>query len=142
MKLLDNKELVNMFGVPSPDGTYLVKVTLPYTMRIAWDLKTEIKTTKVHKVISKQFVNAFNEVLQYYGISKIRELGLDIYGGCFEFRLMRNSNKLSRHSWGICFDITLMIGLKVNPTKKMNKSNSAGSSPASSTKFNIKQFKY
>jgi hypothetical protein len=43
-------------------------------------------------------------VLQHYGPDKVRQLGLDLFGGCLNVRKMRGGSAWSMHSWGIAFD--------------------------------------
>ena len=45
-----------------------------------------------------------NEVLQAYGADLINDLGLDLFGGCFNHRKVRGGKRLSTHSWGIAID--------------------------------------
>ena len=60
---------------------------------------------RVHKKVAQDFTNVFNELLQVYGLQKIQELGIDLFGGCFAFRAMRGGSDYSRHSWGIAIDL-------------------------------------
>jgi hypothetical protein len=47
----------------------------------------------------------FNDLFYTYGYDKIKELGIDLYGGCFNYRKMRNGTSWSTHSWGISIDL-------------------------------------
>lgn len=98
-------QAIKDFGQPNEKGTYLVSINLPYPMRLAWDKKTKVKTMRCHKLVAANFTNVFKDILEHYGLEKIQELGIDIYGGCFNFRKMRGGNDYSRHSWGIAIDL-------------------------------------
>jgi hypothetical protein len=74
-------------------------------MRLAWDTKTKVNTMRCHKLVAQNFTNVFNELLDVYGIEKIQALGIDLFGGCFNFRAMRGGSDYSRHSWGIAIDL-------------------------------------
>jgi hypothetical protein len=74
-------------------------------MRLAWDLKTNVRTMRCHKLVANDFLKVFDEILQVYGLAKIQELGIDLFGGCFNFRQMRGGSDYSRHSWGIAIDL-------------------------------------
>lgn len=103
--MITTAKAIKDFGKPNEKGTYLTTINLPYPMRLAWDKKTKVKTMRCHKLVAANFTNVFKEILENYGLEKIQELGIDIYGGCFNFRKMRGGNDYSRHSWGIAIDL-------------------------------------
>lgn len=103
--MLKTNEIIDKYGKPNQNGTYLVSIKLPYPMRLAWDKNTKVNTMRCHKLVAQNFTNVFNELLKVYGLSKIQELGIDLFGGCFAFRAMRGGSDYSRHSWGIAIDL-------------------------------------
>jgi hypothetical protein len=103
--MITTKEAIKIFGNPNQQGSYLTTIQLPFPMRLAWDLKTTVTKMRCHKLVAKDFINALNEILECYGIEKIKELGIDLFGGCFAFRSMRGGSDYSRHSWGIAIDL-------------------------------------
>jgi hypothetical protein len=99
-------ELTSKYGTANVTGAgYLVKIKLPYPMRIAWDLDSTVNTMMCHKLVADNFTAVFNELLSTYGYDKIKELGIDLFGGCFNYRKMRGGTALSMHSWGIAIDL-------------------------------------
>jgi hypothetical protein len=74
-------------------------------MRIAWDTKTKVTRMRCHKDVAKNFEAVFNDLLAHYGYEKLVELGIDLFGGCFNFRKMRGGSSYSKHSWGIAVDL-------------------------------------
>lgn len=103
--MITTTEAIKIFGKPNQQGSYLTTIQLPYPMRLAWDKKTTVKTMRCHKLVAEDFTNVFKELLEVYGIEKIQELGIDLFGGCFNFRSMRGGSDYSRHSWGIAIDL-------------------------------------
>lgn len=105
--MLTQKQIEAKYGKANPTGKgYLVTITLPYKMRVAWDRKTYITKVQVHKLLADKFIAVFTDILNHYGYDEIVRLGLDLYGGCFNYRLMRGSTStLSKHSWGIAWDL-------------------------------------
>ena len=103
--MLNTKQIIQIYGQPNQQGSYLTTIQLPYPMRLAWDKNVKVNTMRCHKLVAQNFTNVFNELLKVYGLSKIQELGIDLFGGCFAFRAMRGGSDYSRHSWGIAIDL-------------------------------------
>jgi hypothetical protein len=104
---MTTQQATKKYGVANVTGAgYLVKIKLPYPMRIAWDLDSSVNTMMCHKLVADNFIAVFNDLLSVYGYDKIKELGIDLFGGCFNYRKMRGGNALSMHSWGIAIDIS------------------------------------
>lgn len=103
---MTTKETIAKYGKPNVTGSgYLVTIQLPYPMRLAWDTDTVVYKMSCHKLVADKFLAVFNELQREYGYDKIKELGIDLFGGCFNFRKMRGGNDWSKHSWGIAIDL-------------------------------------
>lgn len=104
--MITTKQLIAKYGKPTIIGEgYLVTIKLPYPMKLAWDLDTKVTRMRCHKLVADQFLAVFNDILNTYGLERIQELGIDRFGGCFNFRKMRGGSDWSRHSWGVAIDL-------------------------------------
>jgi len=103
--MITTSQATSKYGVPNEAGTYLISIKLPYPMRLSWDKDTKVTTMRCHKLVADKFLKIFEEILSTYGYDKIVDLGIDLYGGCFNFRKMRGGSDYSRHSWGIAIDL-------------------------------------
>ena len=103
--MLTTEKAIKKYGIPNDRGTYLTTITLPYPMRIAWDTKVTTTKLRCHKLIADNLLAVFKEILQVYGLPKIQELGIDLFGGCFNFRKMRGGSDWSKHAFGIAIDL-------------------------------------
>jgi hypothetical protein len=110
--------IIKKYGTPNETGEgYLIRINLPYPMRIAWDPAHTVSTMVCHRLVADKFVAVFNDLLSHYGMAKLKELGIDLFGGCFNFRKMRGGTEWSTHSWGIAIDINAAWnGLGKEPT--------------------------
>lgn len=100
--MITTSQIIKKYGNPDPEGKYLVMIDLPYPM--IYDGK-EVNRMRCHKLVADKFKAVFDEILKTYGIEKIKSLGIDKFGGCFNFRVMRGGSDYSRHSWGIAIDL-------------------------------------
>lgn len=105
MKLLTTSEIIKKYGRPGDESKF-VKIELPYPMVIAWDKKYSITKMTCHYLVAENFKKVFSDILKYYGLPEIKRLGIDLYGGCYNFRQMRGGSDWSRHSWAIAIDLS------------------------------------
>ena len=104
--MITTKQLIDKYGKPTESGSaYLQVIELPYPMRIAWDLDKKVTRMRCHKLVAENFKAVFADLLAHYGYEEIVRLGIDLYGGCFNFRKMRGGSEWSRHSWGVAIDL-------------------------------------
>lgn len=104
--MLSDAQVIARYGQPG-DPRNLVSIDLPYPMRIAWDTTVTVNRIQCHKLVADQLKAIFKDILTHYGLPEIQRLGIDLFGGCLNVRLMRGSKKTwSRHSWAIAVDLS------------------------------------
>ena len=104
--MMTTNEIVKKYGKPNEIGEgYLTTILLPYPMKLAWDLDTKVSKMKCHKLAAEPFLKVFNDLLAEYGLKEIERLGIDLFGGCFNYRKMRGGTSWSTHAWGIALDL-------------------------------------
>lgn len=99
-----SKSIEKIYGKPC-DESNLVFAQVPFPLKIAWDKNLKTQKIRCHKLVKNDIENIFKDILKEYGIQKIQELGIDLFGGCFNCRNMRGGSKMSMHSWGIAIDL-------------------------------------
>jgi hypothetical protein len=104
--MLTTQQAIKKYGTPNETGAgYLETVVCPYPLRIAWDIDSTTSKVRCHKLIAPNLKAVFADLLAHYGYEKIKELGIDLYGGCFNYRKMRGGSSWSKHAWGIAIDL-------------------------------------
>ena len=104
--MLTTQQATKKYGTPNETGAgYLETVICPYPLRIAWDTDTTTTKVRCHKLIAPNLKAVFTDLLAEYGLEKIQKLGIDLYGGCFNYRKMRGGSSWSKHAWGIAIDL-------------------------------------
>jgi hypothetical protein len=120
-RLLTTAEIMKCYGQPG-DPDNLTVITVPYPFRIAWQPNKTTDRITCHKKIAVRLNAVFRDLLAHYGAEKIKELGIDLFGGCLNFRPQRGLEKkyeaalkakkfelaytyLSRHSWATAIDL-------------------------------------
>lgn len=103
--MLTDAQIIAKYGEPG-DIDNLTSITLPYPMRIAWDLSKSVNKITCHKLIAANLRAVFDDLLAHYGLPELQRLGIDLFGGCYNFRKMKGGNRWSRHSWAIAIDLS------------------------------------
>ena len=96
--------LNDFYGPPNEEGTELVTISVPYPHKLSWDPSTRVNRIKCHRKVAASIERVLSKVVDAYGRQDISRLGLDLWGGCFNFRLKRGGTTPSMHSWGIAMD--------------------------------------
>lgn len=96
------KDMMIYYGAP---GTGHVIMNLPYPMRLAWDKSKVVNRINIHGKCAKSAERALANAFNHYGQTKIQALGLDLFGGCYNNRLMRGGSSLSTHAFACALDI-------------------------------------
>jgi len=105
-QLISRTYLLQKYGKPNSTGKgYITIINLPYPMRLNWNSSVYVTRMSCHKLIASRLLAVFIEILDCYGLEKIKEYQLDDFGGCFNYRLSRNSKLLSFHAWGLAIDL-------------------------------------
>lgn len=91
-----------VYGEPT---TNLKTVRIPFEFRLAWDTSVKVQKITCHKKVAPSLIGVLEDLLEHYGYNRLKELGIDLYGGCFNHRKMRGGRQLSTHSWGAAIDL-------------------------------------
>lgn len=111
------KDCAAYYGNPDPHGNgepsrdwedaNLVRIVPPFKMVLAWDTSKQVSNIRIHRLCASSLASILGTIWAHYGASqnKIEEARLHLYGGAYNFRLMRGSNHLSIHAYGAAIDI-------------------------------------
>lgn len=83
----------------------IVKVPVPWKIYTSWD-NAPVSALRMHGKCAGSLGRVLADIWTASGQSqlKIAEWGMHLYGGGYNFRLMRGSARLSMHSWGCAVD--------------------------------------
>lgn len=93
------------FGEPGSPQATAGMADLAYPMKIAWDKSQIIRRFRCHAKVEAPIERIFQKTLAQYGADGVAKLGLDIFGGCYNYRPMRGGNNWSMHAFGIAVDL-------------------------------------
>ncbi|MDQ6993603.1 MAG: hypothetical protein Q9M31_09010 [Mariprofundus sp.] len=80
------------------------RIQLPYPHRLAWDKRKVVHSCLCHEKVHDSLERVLRSVLDHYGLEEIKQLRLDLWGGCLNVRKMRGGSRWSTHSWGVAMD--------------------------------------
>lgn len=98
------KDMESFYGKAGGPACTAGVVQLPFAFRIAWNKSQRVTTFRCHTKVAGSFTSIYREAAKHYGETDFRKLGLDLFGGCFNFRKMRGGTSLSTHAYGIAVD--------------------------------------
>lgn len=80
------------------------KVPLPWTMKIAWNKAQTRSFFWAHLKVAESLARVLAKIDAAYGDAQKKEIGIDLFGGDYNPRMIRGGNRPSLHSWGIAYD--------------------------------------
>lgn len=89
---------------PSWESANIVRVKPPFALY--YDGRPVTKGIAVHRKVSDSLGTVFGKIWQTAGQSQstIDTWGMSIFGGAYNYRLMRGGNRLSMHAYGCAVD--------------------------------------
>ncbi len=98
----NESQALSFYGSPGSNHTLM---NFPYPMRLSWDLNTTVSRITINRKCAESAKRIFQRTLDHYGIEKIREMKLDIFGGCYNNRKKRGGSSLSMHALACAIDL-------------------------------------
>jgi hypothetical protein len=86
--------------VLGPPGRDMARLKLPFPMKLAWQKERLVTTITVHRKALPYFEKAFT-LLQERKLAQ----EASIFGGSFNMRKLRGSDRWNAHAWGVEIDI-------------------------------------
>ena len=102
------KQLDRFYGKPDlstkthPNITY---ITPAYPMYLAWQPSTKLNRIAVHEKCADSLEWILHDILDFYGLDRVKHYGLDQFGGTLNVRNKRGGNTLSTHAYGAAIDL-------------------------------------
>ena len=100
----DQGNLKAFYGEPGNPDCTRGKVICPWPLKLAWDKSKTVSRISCHIKVEASLNSVLQAVAAKYSGAEIEELGLDLFGGCFNKRKKRGGSTWSTHSWGMALD--------------------------------------
>ena len=110
------RDCATFYGTPDANGDgvpdraweddNLAWVTPPFAMTLAWDVTKTVSRIRIHKLVAPSLARVLGVIWARFGCSNeaIQQARMHLYGGAYNFRMMRGSTKLSMHAYGCAID--------------------------------------
>jgi hypothetical protein len=121
MTLANEKQKFQYLG---PPGTIknLGSAKIPMKLKLSWKLDYNVDKIQCHHILIPHIEAIYTRIAKL-NAAVIKDAGLDIYGGCYNFRPIRGTESQARppfstHSWGAAIDVDpVRNGLFVKATR-------------------------
>lgn len=115
----DRNAMIAFYGDPDPDkdgrpnraweDANIAHVVPPFPMVLAWDTAALVKTISIHKKCAPSLTRVLTVIWQTMAPKDREIFEISHYGGGYNFRPMRGSEKLSMHAYGAAIDLSPAI---------------------------------
>lgn len=93
-------------GLPTArwEAMALTTINTPFHFHLAWNREIALRKIRVHKAAAHGLSNAIQE-FKTKGADWLDLWGINIFGGCYGFRMNDNGRGLSPHAYGLAIDL-------------------------------------
>jgi hypothetical protein len=102
---LRQADMARHFGPAGSARCTAGRVRVPWRMVLAWDPAEVITSFSCHELVAPSAQRAFDRIAAIYSPAQIEDLGLHLFGGCYNHRPKRGGSSLSTHAYGIAIDL-------------------------------------
>lgn len=108
MTLATEKQKFEYLGAPGNTDN-LGNAKIPMKLKLSWKLEYNVSKIQCHKLLIPHIERIYFS-LANLDAAVIKDAGMDIYGGCYNFRAVRGTEGRARppfstHSWGAAIDV-------------------------------------
>jgi hypothetical protein len=83
----------------------LITVPAPYPLALAWRPDQKISRVRCHRLVAASLTRILSQILSHFGtMEALQSARLHLFGGCYNYRLIGGSHRLSVHSFGAAVD--------------------------------------
>lgn len=103
-----SKHRLGTSGKPTAawESENLTLIKPAYPLTLAFEPKAQVLRIRCHKQVAHSLLRIFERILEHFGsIEEVRKARMHLFAGCYNFRAIKDSNRLSTHSWGVGIDI-------------------------------------
>lgn len=97
-------EVERRFGPAGGPQCTAGRIIPPWRMVLAWDTGQVISKIACHVDIAASGQRVLDRIAATHSPVQIRNLGLHLYGGCYNFRPKRGGTSMSMHAYGVALD--------------------------------------
>lgn len=102
------KHQLGATGMPTAqwEREHLTQLALPYPMRLSWNHGVQVKKLSCHLKVRDSLAEILAGILRHFGsYQEVVAARMDLLGGCYSYRRIAGSHRLSTHSWGAAIDL-------------------------------------
>ena len=95
-------------GLPTEqwEATFLTQIRSPFPLRLPWTKEALVTRITCHREVAPSLHRVLGNILRHFENGKaISEAEYDLFGGCYAYRPVAGSNKLSLHSYGAAIQL-------------------------------------
>jgi hypothetical protein len=83
----------------------LITIRSAYPLALSWRPDQRITRVICHRLVAESLTRILSGILSHFGtIEAVRAARMDLFGGCYNYRQIGGSHRLSVHSFGAAVD--------------------------------------